>query len=65
VAEGDTILQLVQRLDATAVGETVAASASRIYRRRGGVCPRCRGPISSRGQGDDNRTTYWCPQCQA
>ncbi|HEY2715624.1 MAG TPA: DNA-formamidopyrimidine glycosylase family protein [Solirubrobacterales bacterium] len=36
----------------------------RIYRRRGGVCPRCRGPISSRGQGDDNRTTYWCPRCQ-
>lgn len=37
---------------------------SRIYRRLGGVCPRCRGPISSRGQGDDNRTTYWCPRCQ-
>jgi endonuclease VIII len=36
-----------------------------IYRRRGGVCPRCRGPISSRGQGDANRTTYWCPRCQA
>jgi endonuclease VIII len=36
----------------------------RIYRRRGGACPRCRGPISSRGQGDDNRTTYWCQRCQ-
>jgi len=36
----------------------------RIYRRRQGVCPRCRGRISSRGQGDDNRTTYWCPRCQ-
>ncbi|MGN6254323.1 MAG: Fpg/Nei family DNA glycosylase [Solirubrobacterales bacterium] len=36
----------------------------RIYRRRG-ACPRCRGPVSSRGQGDDNRTTYWCPRCQA
>ncbi|MBS1880415.1 MAG: Fpg/Nei family DNA glycosylase, partial [Actinobacteria bacterium] len=35
-----------------------------IYRRRGGACPRCRGPISSRGQGDANRTTYWCPRCQ-
>ena len=23
-----------------------------------------RGPISSRGQGDANRTTYWCPGCQ-
>jgi endonuclease-8 len=38
---------------------------SRIYRRRGGFCPRCRGPLSSRGQGDEDRTTYWCPRCQA
>lgn len=36
-----------------------------VYRRRQGACPRCRGPISSRGQGDANRTTYWCPRCQA
>jgi len=35
-----------------------------VYRRRQGSCPRCRGPISSRGQGDANRTTYWCPRCQ-
>ena len=28
------------------------------------VCPACGGPISSRGQGDDNRTAYWCPACQ-
>ena len=27
--------------------------------------PVCRGPISSRGQGDANRTTYWCPRCQS
>jgi endonuclease-8 len=36
-----------------------------IYKRRQAVCPRCRGPVSSRGQGDANRTTYWCPRCQA
>jgi endonuclease VIII len=35
-----------------------------VYKRRQGACPRCRGRISSRGQGDDNRTTYWCPRCQ-
>ena len=34
-----------------------------VYRRRG-RCPACGGPISSRGQGDANRTTYWCPSCQ-
>jgi len=36
----------------------------RIYKRRQSVCPSCRGPVSSRGQGDANRTTYWCPRCQ-
>ncbi|HEX6455199.1 MAG TPA: DNA-formamidopyrimidine glycosylase family protein [Solirubrobacterales bacterium] len=35
-----------------------------VYRRRQGACPRCHGRIESRGQGDANRTTYWCPRCQ-
>jgi endonuclease VIII len=35
-----------------------------IYRRAGRPCPRCGDPIRSRGQGDDNRTAYWCPRCQ-
>jgi endonuclease VIII len=37
----------------------------RVYRRAGRPCPRCRSPIRSSGQGDDNRTAYWCPRCQA
>jgi len=36
----------------------------RVYKRRQGACPRCQGRIDSRGQGDANRTTYWCPRCQ-
>lgn len=36
----------------------------RVYRRAGRPCPRCRTPIASRGQGDDNRIAYWCPTCQ-
>jgi endonuclease-8 len=35
-----------------------------IYRREGTPCPRCGTRIAARGQGDDNRTTYWCPGCQ-
>jgi len=35
-----------------------------VYRRRGRPCPTCGRPIRSRGQGDANRTTYWCPTCQ-
>jgi endonuclease VIII len=36
-----------------------------VYDRAGRPCPRCGRPIRARGQGDDNRTTYWCPACQA
>ena len=34
----------------------------RVYRRR--VCPRCGGRIATRRQGEDNRLTWWCPECQ-
>ena len=37
----------------------------RVYRRAGRPCPRCGVPVRSRGQGDANRTVYWCPRCQA
>ena len=36
-----------------------------VYRRAGRPCPACRTAIASRGQGDANRTTSWCPRCQA
>ena len=35
-----------------------------LYDRSGRPCPRCTTRIRARGQGDDNRTTYWCPGCQ-
>jgi endonuclease VIII len=37
----------------------------RVYRRAGQPCPRCAAQIASWGLGDDNRTVYWCPHCQA
>jgi endonuclease-8 len=40
------------------------AADRKIYRRAGRPCPRCGEAIRSRGQGDDNRTAYWCPGCQ-
>jgi endonuclease-8 len=36
----------------------------KIYNNAGRKCPRCGARIVARGQGDDNRTTYWCPGCQ-
>ena len=44
----------------------VASASQRwVYDRAGLPCRRCDTPIRARGQGDDNRTTYWCPACQA
>jgi endonuclease-8 len=34
-----------------------------VYKRRG-PCARCRGTVRHRGQGDANRTTWWCERCQ-
>jgi len=47
------------------MGDAVASGRKSfaIYRRRG-PCPVCGGPVSARGQGDANRTTYWCQRCQ-
>jgi endonuclease-8 len=35
-----------------------------LYSRQGMPCHRCGTAIRARGQGDDNRITYWCPGCQ-
>jgi endonuclease-8 len=35
-----------------------------VFERHGRPCRRCNTIIKARGQGDDNRTTYWCPTCQ-
>jgi endonuclease-8 len=36
----------------------------RVYGLAGRPCLRCGTRIRTRGQGDANRTTYWCPGCQ-
>lgn len=40
------------------------AIGPQIYNRAGRPCQRCGTAILARGQGDGNRTTYWCPGCQ-
>jgi endonuclease-8 len=35
-----------------------------VYGRAGRRCRRCGATVAARGQGDDNRRTYWCPGCQ-
>jgi len=52
---------LAEQMRASAAG---AATRRNVYRRAGRPCPRCGAVIRSRGQGDQNRTAYWCPGCQ-
>jgi endonuclease-8 len=63
VGDEDLLAVLVaargQMLQAVASGRHTYA----VYKARR-PCPVCGGRIASRGQGDANRTTYWCPRCQ-
>jgi endonuclease-8 len=57
------LVRLIRRL----MRESVAGAGpkeARVYGRAGLPCPRCGTRVRARGQGDDNRTTYWCPGCQ-
>jgi endonuclease VIII len=44
--------------------DAVREPRKQVYGRAGRPCPSCRTAIRSRGQGDGNRTVYWCPACQ-
>ena len=46
------------------VREGQQARPRAVYRRTGQPCRRCGGRIRQRGQGDENRLTFWCPGCQ-
>ena len=35
-----------------------------VYDRAGRPCLRCGAPVLRRGQGDENRPTFWCAECQ-
>jgi endonuclease-8 len=49
-------------LDSAATGRM--REAPRVFRRHGRSCPRCGTTVLAGSQGDDNRTTFWCPGCQ-
>src|SRR5690606_27437708 len=63
---GDEELVRVLRLTREMMLASVAGKPRprQVYRRVGEPCRRCGGPIQSRGQGEANRTTYWCRTCQ-
>jgi endonuclease-8 len=57
----ELLVWLAERMRASVAGAPTRRS---VYRRAGRPCPRCGELIRSRGQGDQNRTAYWCPGCQ-
>jgi endonuclease-8 len=58
------IAQVRPRMLAAAEAPRNHITDRHVYDRAGRPCPRCGTTIQARGQGDDNRTTFWCPGCQ-
>jgi endonuclease-8 len=62
----DVRLAELALIAARILGEGVAAGGrlpGRVYRRAGRPCPRCQTAIRSSPQGEQRRTSYWCPAC--
>jgi endonuclease-8 len=49
---------------AVSAREGWSARPREVYGRAGRACTRCGGSIRQRGQGENNRLTFWCPGCQ-
>jgi endonuclease-8 len=63
----DEVLRIVRDIRPRmrmAAGDGMQSHHRTIYGVRDRPCPRCGGTIRRRGQGDDNRITYWCAGCQ-
>jgi endonuclease-8 len=63
----DELRALVERASASLRAQVELGHGRRpraVYGHTGRPCPRCGTAIRSRVQGDDGRTTYWCPGCQ-
>jgi endonuclease-8 len=62
--EALAVIEAVRPRMARSASQGFDPRETRIYGKPGQPCPRCGAPIRSRGQGDNNRRTYWCAGCQ-
>jgi endonuclease-8 len=62
-AERRRALETAARLMRSAV-EAGREPRAQVHARAGRPCPRCGAAIAAWGQGDANRTAYWCSACQ-
>jgi endonuclease-8 len=58
------LARLARELMRTAVEDGHTARPRAVYKRAGRACPRCGATVRQGGQGENNRTTFWCPECQ-
>jgi endonuclease-8 len=63
-AEALALVDAARPLMQVAVEEGHHRRPRAVYGRAETPCPRCGATIRARGQGDDNRLTYWCAECQ-
>ncbi|HET7051258.1 MAG TPA: DNA-formamidopyrimidine glycosylase family protein [Solirubrobacteraceae bacterium] len=63
-AEAVAIIKAMRPRMTVSAQEGPRTIKARVYGMSGRPCPRCGTKIVARGQGDANRTTYWCPGCQ-
>jgi endonuclease-8 len=63
--EAIRLIELARELMQRSARDGFGARPRAVYRRAGLPCPRCGTIIRQRGQGENNRSTFWCPGCQS
>jgi endonuclease-8 len=62
--EAARLVVLARELMREAARQGFSARPRTVYGRAGLPCPRCGTIVRRRGQGENNRSTFWCPGCQ-
>jgi endonuclease-8 len=62
--EAIELVMLARELMRRSVQAGHTARPRAVYKMAGRPCPRCGTLIRGQGQGEDARTTFWCPGCQ-
>jgi endonuclease VIII len=62
--EAVSLVDTARELMSKAVGDGFTSRPHTVYKRAGLPCPRCGTIVCRRGQGENNRSTFWCPNCQ-
>lgn len=63
--EAGSLVDTARKLMGKAVKDGFGARPRAVYKHAGLPCPRCGAIIHQRRQGENNRSTFWCPGCQS